>query len=186
MFIFRPTRVTPAVFLLFVLAVLGVACSDSGPADSGTATTSPWFTDISDEAGLDFVHQATPDSKLRLPAVMGGGAAFLDYDNDGDLDIYLTNGDQVLPEKNAAGRGMNRLYRGEADGSYSDVTDESGLGDPGYGMGVAVGDIDNDGDVDVYVSNYGSDRLYLNRADGTIPFPLDETNCMKKDRHQMD
>ena len=173
MFIFRPTPVTPAVFLprvlaVLVLAVLGVACSDSGPADSGTATTSPWFTDISDEAGLDFVHDAAPDSKLRLPAVTGGGAAFLDYDNDGDLDIYLSNGDQVLPESSDHERGRNRLYRREADGRYTDVTAGSGLGDRGYGMGVAVGDIDNDGNVDVFVSNYGPDRLYRNQGDGSF------------------
>jgi len=99
---------------------------------------------------------------------MGGGAAFLDYDNDGDLDIYLSNGHQVLPAARDGERGRNRLYRSEADGRYTDVTMHSGLGDPGYGMGVATGDVDNDGDVDVFVTNYGPDSLYLNNGDGTF------------------
>jgi len=152
----------------FVISLLCVACTDSEPKGAAGATPSRWFTDITDEAGLDFVHEAAPDSKLRLPAVMGGGAALFDFDNDGDLDIYLTNGDQVLPGTGNQKRGSNRLYRREADGRYTDVTAVSGLGDTGYGMGVATGDIDNDGWVDVFVSNYGPDRLYRNQGDGTF------------------
>ena len=132
------------------------------------ATPSRWFTDISDEAGLVFVHEAAADDQLRMPSVMGGGAALFDFDNDGDLDIYLTNGDQVLPGTGHQKRGSNRLYRREADGRYTDLTAASGLGDTGYGMGVATGDIDNDGWVDVFVSNYGPDRLYRNQGDGTF------------------
>jgi hypothetical protein len=155
--------------------VLGVACSDRPPTDSDPGAAGPapptsnlWFTDISHEAGLDFVHEAAADDRLRLPAVMGGGAALFDFDNDGDLDIYLSNGDQVLPESSDHERGRNRLYRREADGRYTDVTAGSGLGDRGYGMGVAVGDIDNDGNVDIFVSNYGPDRLYRNRGNGSF------------------
>ncbi len=150
-----------------------MACSDSQPptaaaTSSGPATTAQWFTDISDEAGLDFRHEAVADDLLRLPAVMGGGAALLDYDNDGDLDIYLSNGGHVLPEAGDAKQGRNRLYRREQDGRYTDVTSESGLGDPDYGMGIAAGDIDNDGWVDLFVTNYGPDRLYRNQGDGSF------------------
>ena len=152
-----------------------MACTDSQPTSSSrnpvepaTAAATPWFTDISDEVGLEFVHQASPVGELHLSAVIAGGAAFLDYDNDGDLDIYLTNGNHVLPGSRPADGPVNRLYRREEDGRYSDVSAESGLGDNGYGMGVAVGDFDNDGWVDVYVSNYGPDRLYRNQGDGSF------------------
>ena len=98
-----------------------------------------------------------------MPEIMGGGGAFLDYDNDGDVDIYLI---QAGPHTEGTDPKPNRLFRQEADGTFSDVTTESGLGDTGYGMGVAVGDIDNDGYVDVYVSNYGPDALYRNDGRG--------------------
>ena len=157
------------------MAALGVACTDSQPtgssrhpAEPAAAAATQWFTDISDEAGLDFVHQASPGDELQLPAISAGGAAFLDYDNDGDLDIYLTNGNHVLPEARIEDGPSNRLYRRGDDGRYSDVTAESGLGDSGYGMGVATGDFDNDGWIDVFVTNYGPDRLYRNQGDGSF------------------
>jgi hypothetical protein len=152
----------------FVISLLCVACTDSEPKDAAGATPSRWFTDISDEAGLGFVHEAAADDQLRLPSVMGGGAALFDFDNAGDLDIYRTIGYLVLPVRGHQQRGSNRIYRREADGRYTDVTAASGLGDTGYGMGVATGDIDNDGWVDVFVSNYGPDRLYRNQGDGSF------------------
>jgi hypothetical protein len=160
---------------LFAAAVLFAACGDSTPGAEGTLAPSPkqapapeWFADVTHEAGLDFVHQSSPIDELHLTAISAGGAAFFDLDNDGDLDIYLTNGSHVLPEAHVADGPKNRLYRREADGRYTDVTAESGLGDTGYGMGVAVGDVDNDGDLDVYVTNYGPDRLHRNRGNGTF------------------
>ncbi|MCZ6817101.1 MAG: CRTAC1 family protein, partial [Planctomycetota bacterium] len=87
---------------------------------------------------------------------------------DGKLDIYLTTGTANLGRDVGPDGPRNRLYRQEANGRFSDVTASSGLGDAGYGMGVAVGDIDNDGDADVYVTNFGPDRLYRNRGDGTF------------------
>jgi len=167
----RSSAVPFAPACLLAIAVLAVACGDSEP--TGATTTSPttasqWFTDVTEEVGLDFVHEAGADDRLHLPAVTGGGAALFDFDNDGDLDIYLTNGNDVLPEARVAEGPTNRLYRREANGHYIDVSAESGLGDSGYGMGVAIGDIDNDGDLDVYVTNYGPDRLYRNEGDGTF------------------
>lgn len=135
------------------------------PSDFSTAK---FFTDITDHAKLNFVHDPGVDDSYFMPESIGSGGAFLDYDNDGDLDIYLVNG---------AGHGKNhtsdlplrnRLFRQEQDGTFVDVTESSGVGDTGYGMGVAVGDIDNDGDVDVYVTNDGPDALYLNNGDGTF------------------
>ncbi len=139
---------------------LPCACTD-GPEPEAV----DWFTDVSAEVGLDFVHESGATGGLALPEIMGAGVALLDYDGDGDLDLYLVNGGLVTADRPPP---VNRLYRQEADGTFVDVTAESGLGDPGNGMGVAVGDIDNDGHVDVYVTNYGPDALYRNRGDGTF------------------
>ena len=125
----------------------------------------PFFTEITRQVGLDFVHDPGTEGKYMAPEVMGSGGAFFDYDNDDDLDIYLVQAGP-LPESKNESRVPNRLYRQNADGTLTDVTAESGLGDTGYGTGVAVGDIDNDGLVDVYVANYGPDALYRNRGGG--------------------
>ncbi len=102
-----------------------------------------------------------------MPDSLAAGCAFLDYDNDGDLDIYIVNGFHRGGELVNA-EGANRLFRQNADGTFADVTESSGAGDRGYGMGVAVGDVDNDGFVDLYVTNYGPDALYRNNGDGTF------------------
>jgi hypothetical protein len=113
---------------------------------------------------------------MHIPEIMGGGAALFDCDGDRDLDVYLVNGAFGITREDTQesvrlftpdpGGPLNRLFRREADGTYTDVTDGSGLGDAGYGMGVAVGDVDNDGDLDVYVTNVGLDRLYRNDGSG--------------------
>ncbi len=128
--------------------------------------------------GLDFTLQHSPTPHKYLIETMPGGVALLDYDNDGLLDILLVNGGRLtspmqLPE--SFGRGneqyWNRLYRQNPDGSFTDVTHEAGLSrvpDGSYGMGVAVGDYDNDGYSDVYVTGYGRNVLYRNNRDGTF------------------
>ncbi|MFO0844111.1 MAG: CRTAC1 family protein [Gemmataceae bacterium] len=121
-----------------------------------------WFADVSAEVGLDFRHDAGPTAGYRLPQVIGSGGAFLDVDNDGRLDVYL------VQNAGPKSQSRNKLFRQKADGRFEDVSATSGLDIAGYGMGVAVGDIDNDGWVDVYVSQYGGGRLFRNRgaADG--------------------
>ncbi|MCB1035149.1 MAG: VCBS repeat-containing protein, partial [Acidobacteria bacterium] len=99
---------------------------------------------------------------------MGSGAALLDYDGDGDLDVYLVSANSDLGLGPEPGRFTNHLYRQGEGGRFEDVTEASGLGDRGYGMGVAVGDYDNDGHEDVYVANFGEDHLYRNLGDGTF------------------
>jgi hypothetical protein len=128
----------------------------------------PRFTDVTGEAGIDYrnVCGAPPGSKGWLTESMGAGAAWLDYDGDSVLDLYLVNGSAYDREP---GKGEpNRLYRGLGEGKFEEVTDKAGVGHRGWGYGVAVGDVDNDGDPDLYVTNYGPNVLYLNDGDGTF------------------
>ncbi len=159
--IVRPTLTA----CLFCAAFAGVNLGQAAPP-SPNATA--WFTEVTHELKLDFKHENGGRGKQYLPEIMAGGVALFDADNDGDLDIYLTNGHRGFPKIEEPGAEQNRFYRQGADGRFEDVTKTSGLGDRGYGMGVATGDFDNDGDVDVYVTNLGTDRLYRNRGDGTF------------------
>jgi hypothetical protein len=150
---------------------IATACGPDGSSTPGVVHAAPgegWFVDVTAEVGLDFFHETGATGSLHLPEIVGSGAALLDYDGDGDLDVYLVSGSFDLAPDPAVSRPVNRLFRQEEDGTFVDVTTESGLGDAGYGIGAAVGDIDNDGDVDVYVSNFGPDRLYSNRGDGSF------------------
>jgi hypothetical protein len=96
---------------------------------------------------------------------MGSGLALFDYDLDSDLDVYFVSGSTL--ERLAKGE-PNRLFRNDGGFQFTDVTEHSGLGDRGFGQGVAVADVDNDGDEDVYVTNYGRSVLYRNGGDGTF------------------
>jgi enediyne biosynthesis protein E4 len=124
-----------------------------------------------------FRQQNSPTRNKYLPETMGGGVALLDFDNDGDLDVFFTNGARIedpmppgkLPEKRDH-RYFNRLYRNDGGWKFTDVTEKAGISGAGsgYGMGVAVGDYDNDGFPDLYVTNYGGNLLYRNRGDSTF------------------
>jgi enediyne biosynthesis protein E4 len=134
--------------------------------------------DVKHPRGLDFNHVNSPTPQKYLIETMGGGVALFDYNNDGLLDIFLVNSGQLAnpmhpPETfdRHEPRNWNRLYRQNPDGSFTDVTKEAGLanaGDGNYGMGVAVGDFDNDGFPDLYITNYGKNTLYHNNGDGTF------------------
>lgn len=159
--------------------MLGVfsALSFTG-ADSGIPGN---FVDITQAAGVHFLHKASPTSKKYLPETMGAGVALFDYDNDGLLDLYLVNGASIsdptpagaIPKKDGPGY-WNRLYHQKKDGVFEDVTERAGVAGTGYGMGVAVGDYDNDGYEDLYVTQYGRNILYHNNGDGTF---TDATNA---------
>ncbi len=125
------------------------------------------FSDVTESAGIDFVHVRGASGKKYVVETLGSGAAFFDYDQDGLLDIYLVNG-AALPGYDAPTPPTNILYRNLGDGRFTDVTEEAGVGDTGYGMGSAVADYDNDGFPDLYVTNFGPDAFYRNNADGTF------------------
>jgi enediyne biosynthesis protein E4 len=137
----------------------------------------PMF-DVKHPRGLDFKHVNSPTPQKYLIETMGGGVALLDYNNDGLLDIFLVNSGELTnsmhtPEKfnRQDPKNWNRLYRQNPDGTFTDVTKEAGLanaGDGNYGIGVAVGDYDNDGFPDLYITNYGKNTLYHNNGDGTF------------------
>jgi len=120
----------------------------------------PIFDDVAAETGLNFRHHNGMTGKFYLPEIMGAGGALFDYDNDGDLDVFLVQG--------ASG---GRLFRNDLEKQklrFTDVTEESRIRATGYGMGAAVGDINNDGWSDLYLTNLGSNQMYLNKGDGTF------------------
>jgi hypothetical protein len=152
-----------------VLAALAVACW-AVPAGAQDPPPRPraWFVDATAGTGIEFrdVCGAPAGSKGWLSESMGAGAAWLDYDGDGILDLYLVNGSTYEREPGAGE--PNKLYRGDGKGGFTDVTARAGVGDRGWGYGVAVGDIDNDGDPDLYVTNQQRNTLYRNDGDGTF------------------
>jgi len=133
------------------------------------------FRDITSEVGINFHYLSSHTTKKYLIETMGTGVALFDFDNDGRLDIFLVNGaplsdptpQTAIPVKTGP-QYWNRLYHQKPDGRFEDVTEKAGLQGAGYGMGVAVGDYDNDGFEDLYVTAYGGNRLYHNNGNGTF------------------
>ena len=150
------------VVILFALVCLGGLACRRGAAPGGTELEPPWFADVTDEVGLKFVHDPGPHDKYALPSLVGSGAAFFDYDNDGLLDIYLI-------QNGGPGSGhKNQLFHQKSDGTFEDKSTGSGLDVDGFGQGVAVGDVNNDGFPDVLLTEYGRIRLFLNNGNGTF------------------
>lgn len=170
------------------LSGLVLAVSFTPPAGEGSvaagATGAEWFVDATAAAGIDFVHFNGMSGAYDFAEIFAPGVALIDFDNDGDLDIYFPQGESLGPAAPAedsavsadAPRRGDRLYRNDlvvhAGGSrtlrFTDVTAGSGLGSPGYGMGAATGDFDNDGRVDLYLTRLGADRMFRNNGDGTF------------------
>ncbi|MCY4077604.1 MAG: VCBS repeat-containing protein, partial [Acidobacteria bacterium] len=179
------SRPGPALTASAVSLALAVACGTPADAPEDAATpdagaAAEWFVDRAAESGLDFLHASGMSGRFYQPEISGGGAALLDYDNDGDLDVLLVQGGALGADATAppAGSGplRDRLYRNDleirADGTrslrFTDVTDASGIATRGYGQGVASGDIDNDGWPDLYLTGFGRNQMLRNNGDGTF------------------
>ncbi len=148
-----------------VLVILSsAACNRPSPP-----TSAALFSDASQESGLRFTHVNGGSGKFYLPEIMGPGVAVFDYDLDGDLDVYFLQGKPLTGTGISSG---NRLFRNELVPTgklwFADVTAQAGVGHTGYGMGAAVGDYDNDGYPDLFITNFGSNVLYHNNGDGTF------------------
>ena len=125
------------------------------------------FTDVTARTGIRFRHEDGRSGARYFLETLGAGAAWFDYDQDGDIDIYFVNGAD-LPGRESDVTPTNELYRNDGDGIFTDVTDKAGVGDMGYGFSCAVGDYDNDGFPDLYITNFGRNALYRNNGDGTF------------------
>ena len=151
-----------AIFLISILcsqiiAAQGDVCKDR---------KIPQLTDIYSKTGINFVHTSAPEKKYIVES-MSGGVLLIDYDRDGWLDIYFTNAPTVeMALKNEKSKSL--LYRNNRNGTFTDVTDKAGVGFPGYAMGGAVADFNNDGFPDMYVTCLGGNVLYKNNGDGTF------------------
>jgi tetratricopeptide (TPR) repeat protein len=153
-------------------ATLAELAADLAPSatapKSAFIATPPSFSADSEAAGLRFVFEHGPTPDHFLPETMAGGVGVLDYDGDGLLDVYCVQGGPIVPQPGRTFPG-DRLFRNRGDGTFEDVTERAGIAamPRGYGHGVAVGDIDNDGCPDLFVTRLGSYALYRNRGDGT-------------------
>jgi hypothetical protein len=182
--VIAPFRVSR--FSFFVLLAVAAGCSSRGasPSPASAPAATEWFTDKAKESGLDFVHFNGMSGEFYYPEIMPPGVALFDYDNDGDLDVFIVQGQMLGKKPIGAARPQprgplplkGRLFRNDlqvaADGTrtvrFTDVTEASGIVTRGYAMGVATGDFNNDGCVDLYVTALGRNQLFRNNCDGTF------------------
>jgi hypothetical protein len=149
----------------------GVATSNAAPAPRAQWSGKPFpvrFSDVAAQAGLQMKFTyGNEDSKKYIIEVNGGGVAFLDYDNDGWLDLFFSNGSRLEGFKDGPAP-ASHLFRNLRDGRFADVTAQAGVGHAGWGGGVCAGDIDNDGNIDMFVAYWGANRLYHNNGKGAF------------------
>jgi enediyne biosynthesis protein E4 len=158
-----------AIASLFAIAG-GLGFAPAAGPDAGCPVV---FTDVATSVGLRFQHERGGTLAHQLPETMGSGIAWLDFDNDGWMDLYVVQSGPFPPKRNTE-RGtrntsaQDRLYRNNGDGTFTDVTAKAKLADDGYGMGAIAGDYDNDGNVDILVTNFARNILFRNNGDGTF------------------
>ncbi len=149
-----------------VALLIGGGCGGTDPSPAPPPLPAPAFHFV-EVKGVDTVTWCGRRDKPHILESGGSGLALFDYDLDGDLDLYLVNGWR-LEGAEVKEKGRNALWRNRGDGTFEDVTEKAGVGDDGWGCGVATGDVDGDGDPDLFVTNFGPDVLYVNRGDGTF------------------
>jgi hypothetical protein len=153
----------PALLLAALALCLAAGCGpSSNPSPDGRGGGPGWFEAATARVDLNFVHDAGVSGRYLVPEQMGSGGALIDFDNDGRLDLFL------VQHGGPASASVNRLYRQKPDGRFEDVTAGSGLGLAGWGMGVAAGDVNNDGFTDLLVTEYGGVKLFLNLGRGAF------------------
>jgi enediyne biosynthesis protein E4 len=167
-------RTISAVVLAVSLSSCGTPSASPPPKPpvrpvAASIPADPHFVEVAEQAGLKTVLYCGGADKEHILESTGTGAAFVDYDGDGWLDVFLVNA-WALDEEPSRVRlkGRNALYRNRGDGTFEDVTAKAGVADESWGSGVSAGDYDNDGFVDLFVTNFGPSRLYRNRGDGTF------------------
>jgi hypothetical protein len=160
---FPPGHTRLQVAMMILLTTLLLPGPASKAREAGDATR---FTDITTQAGITFRHISSPEKKYIVES-MSGGVALFDYDNDGYVDIYFVNS-LTLDLLKSGGKTRSALYHNNGDGTFTDVADKAGVGDVGWGMGVAVGDYNNDGFDDLYVTCLGDNHLFRNNGNGTF------------------
>src|SRR5262245_15551451 len=160
------SRTVPAAACLAVVAIVhgAVFATPSQPSPNAPVRL-PVFRDVAREVGLDFVHTNGASEQRFLPEIMGPGGLFFDFDDDGWLDIFIVDGGSIADPKVAA-TARHRLFRNKHNGTFEDVTAQSGLRHREYSVGACAGDYDNDGLVDLYVTNYGPNQLFRNLGHG--------------------
>jgi len=166
-FAFSNSRsVSPLAFICG--ALLASAGCERRPAAPAAVVPPPIrYTDVAESAGISFRHQSGRSGRFYLPETMGSGCAFLDYNNDGHLDLFLVNSSR-LPGFTGKGPFYPALYRNRGDGTFENVTHAAGLEVECYGMGCAVGDYDNNGYADLYLTALGPNHLFHNNGNGTF------------------
>jgi enediyne biosynthesis protein E4 len=156
-------------YFIIVLALgLGALGLAAGGLASAPTPAPIRFENIATKAGVNFITRNSPTPNKNQIETMVAGVALLDYDGDGWLDIYLVNGAAIPSLQKESPAYWNRLYRNNHDGTFTDVTERAGLAGAGYGMGVAVGDYDNDGRPDIFLANVTGNQLFHNNGDGTF------------------
>src|SRR5260221_14633665 len=152
--------------VLLATFALAAAATVGGGKTDGQAASAVTFRDVTQQSGIRFVHNNGAFGKKFLPETLGPGVAFIDYDNDGWPDIFLVNG--MDWPGHAQKHTTPKLYHNNRDGTFTDVTHKAGLDVEIYGMGVAVGDYDNDGFDDLFVTALGQSQLFHNNGNGTF------------------
>lgn len=159
-------RCIPAAILTAAVTAALVSCSSSPPEPPCIGPIQ--LQDVTAQTGIDFQHTDGSGGQRYIVETVASGLATFDYDSDGLIDAYFLNGRPLRGTDAAEPAPQNRLFRNRGDFNFQDVTNLAGLGDTGYGLGVCIGDYDNDGFPDVYVANYGPKVLYRNNGDGTF------------------